>query len=249
MERNIWRASYGSFPPFTCPRCSTGKLRMKKDSKQVFEPHHSKSEHGEPGWGEWDITARFICFLVCSNSFCGEVVTATGYESYREEEYGGEDGPETVTHESLQPKMLWPAPYVIKVSAKLSADCKRLLISSFEQLWMDQATCANRLRSFVEHLLDDLGVKRVVTRANGSKYEKTLGTLIKEFDLLRPGHKPALEALRNVGNLGSHGTKLKFDTILSAYELLEDALEDLVEGKRARLDALAQKLSDKNGLL
>lgn len=248
MQRNLWRKQYSSYPSLPCPRCSKG-LKLQKDSKQTYEPSYSKIDHGEEGWTPYQITARFTALLQCHNAFCGEVVTVTGAVDFEEHQYYDGEEMQVDINEYMRPKFLYPAPPVIKVSQKLSDDCKRLLRSSFEQLWVDEATCANRLRSFVEHLLDQLGISREGTRPDGSIFEKKLAVRIDEVEKQKPGHKSALNALRNVGNLGTHGTKLKFDTVLDAFELLENALDDLVDGKQARLDALSLKLSDKKGQL
>lgn len=249
MDRHIWRTHYSSFPTLPCPRCFKKGLKIVKDGKQTYEPAYSKMAHGGEGWSPYDIAGRFTAALQCQSPFCGEVIAVAGAVDFQEEEYHyGEDLQVHIT-EYMRPKLMWPAPPVIDVPRNLSDDCKRLLKSSFEQLWADQATCANRLRSFVEHLLDQLGVTRDGTRQDGSTFEKNLATRIDELEKKNPGHKFALHALRNVGNLGTHGKTLKFDTVLDAYELLESALDDLVGGKKARIEALAKKLSDKTGKL
>jgi hypothetical protein len=243
VDRNIYRNYYNAFPRFPCPRC--GKpVKLLEESKHRLETTYSKNEHDEDGWDtEW-MTERFVCLLVCANKFCGEVITVAGNVT-TSHDMGYEELIGEYDHYTsyFVPKSITPAPHIISVSKKLSADCRNHLIKSFDLFWMDAGACANRLRIFVEHLLDQFQIPRSGLNCKGKEHELKLFRRIDLLDEAKPGHKDTFDALRNVGNYGSHQGKAKQETLLDCYELLEQVLADLVDGKRARLEGIAKKLA------
>jgi len=241
MNRTLWRNYYPGFPILPCPRCNKLSLKTDRESKRILIPVHEEKRREKPDTSIFEWTARFQCFLVCEEPRCGEVVSVSGAVDY--EEY--DDREEDVFHifETLRPMSMYPAPPIIAVSRKLSKEARGHLIASFGLIWPDPASCANRIRVFIEQLLVDFGVAPTRIDSKGKEVKRTLPERIEDLEATMPGHKSTFDALRKVGNIGSHEGRLKFETALDAYEILEVALEDLVDGRRARLDALKQKLS------
>lgn len=249
VERNIWRPYYNAFPKFPCPRCTSGHLVLSKDSRQTMETAYSVNQQTNSSWElEW-ITERFICFLVCGNTACGEVVTVCGRVTHEQHEQYDEDSQEMEYFNSVfySPTQMQPAPPVFAVSKKLSKDCAAHLRKAFELLWVDPASCANRIRIFVEYLLDQFAVPRVGVNKKGQDYDMNLAQRIEYLELQKPGHKDAFNAMRNVGNYASHQGKAKFDTLIKCFEVLEEMLKDLVDGRKNRLEKLTAELSVKDG--
>lgn len=84
-------------------------------------------------------------------------------------------------------------------------ECAKQLSRAFELYWTDKAAAANRLRFFVECLMDHFNVP---TKGKGQKKESHVLDLFERIvasDIVIPSHKDALEAMRHVGNNGSHG--------------------------------------------
>ncbi|WP_446737714.1 DUF4145 domain-containing protein [Rhizobium sp. CFBP 13644] len=67
-------------------------------------------------------------------------------------------------------------------------------------------------------------------------------TQVNELEKLHPGHKQTFDALRRVGNEGSHSGEEKRDNLLNCFEVLERVLQDLVDGKKARLENWQQQM-------
>lgn len=246
MERKHWKRSYGYFPQFSCPRCSKGSLRATKD-KYKREPKHVTDmlrEHeiqGETSEG------RFIAMLKCSNRMCGEMVAIVGdYESNSTIDHGPDGGLEVFWDDIFRPTSMHPAPPIISWPKSIDGAAKMHLLISFELFWVDLAACANRLRIAVEFLLDLLGIPR--ERPLGEKGRKSLDLAerITRLGAGRPGHESALNALRHIGNIGSHHGMVDFESVLDCYELLEDAMVELLERRRERLEAIAQRINDEN---
>ncbi|WP_189524044.1 DUF4145 domain-containing protein [Mesorhizobium sp. M8A.F.Ca.ET.165.01.1.1] len=226
-----------------------GPSSLMKDTLQIWETGYSKKEQNDPEWELHWLTERFIGFLECGNKFCGEIVTVCGsvhrqhHEQY-EEALGGEVSFDNTYY---SPSLIHPAPPVFAVSKKLNKDCAAHLRKAFELLWVDPASCANRIRIFVERLLDQFGVPCVGVNKKGDDYDMNLAQRIEFLEGQKPGHKDAFDAMRNVGNYGSHQGKAKFDTLIDCFEILEEMLKDLVDGRKSRLEKMTAALLVKGG--
>ena len=244
-----WRSNYSQFPKFTCPRCSKGKLHLKASSLEAIEPAHSQREHSDEAWEPDWIRERFTCFLVC-DGVCGEVVVVSGLRTHSYNvDYDDETGEEVVFEGQYHhPKLFYPALKIISVSKKLNKQCGEDLTSSFALLWVDPAACANRIRTFIEHLLDQFGIERLGINKHGEEYKLNLMQRLEKLEAVKPDHKATLSALKKVGDFASHQGKAKFDTLIKCYELLEYALADLVDGKKDRMKKLTAELLDGDDL-
>ncbi|WP_080664663.1 DUF4145 domain-containing protein [Rhizobium leguminosarum] len=241
MEKYRWRSQYSVLPSLPCPRCK-GTVSLAKDSLSLREPQYSQSARYKEDWHYYDVDQRFTCFLVCDQRFCGEAVAVAGVVGHDVEIVDGEYGPETEYPSFYYPKSMVPAPRPFTVSKKLSDECKADLYNAFTLIWVDAAACANRLRSFVEHLLDQLGVPRKVP-----KTRSTLDDRIKLFGAQHPDHLEIMQALREVGNAGSHGGRSAFDDIIECFVLAEWLIKNLIEREIDEITAIARKLSQKHG--
>lgn len=248
MDRKIWRKSYGSIPGLPCPRCKPGTLRS---NSKLF--YRKQPKYVTTGLSELELhdvsEGRFTCFLTCDYGFCGEVVAVSGdFRSHDEYVFN----PDTEEHDvfedkALVPKSMVPAPPIIKWPEKLDSVPRQHLFHSFELFWMDRGACAGRLRIFIEALLDQLGVVREGIKRNGKKGTLDLSERIDELDKMKPGHKAALDALRHVGNFGSHEGDADFEDLIVCYDILETTLVELIEDKRAKLDAEIAAIIDRKG--
>ncbi|WP_164830052.1 DUF4145 domain-containing protein [Sinorhizobium medicae] len=188
---------------------------------------------------------RFVALLKCDVAHCGEVVAVGGN---RVAEFFEDWNAHRQWWESvLVPMLVRPAPHIIPVSKNLSDACAMQLRKAFELYWLDKAACANRLRIFVERLMDHFQVPTQKLDKKGKPYDLNLSQRITEFDKMKPGHKDALDALRHVGNYGSHEGQGDMDALLDCFELLEDALAELIDEKKAMLAAKAKKLIQNKG--
>ncbi|MBO9172460.1 DUF4145 domain-containing protein [Rhizobium sp. L245/93] len=245
MDKRIWRRAYSAFVRLPCPHCATGLLKLDNGTLLRHEPAYSKQERSEAGGALQLLTERFSCHLICDKSFCREAVVVSGFVSIDEQFSNDEDG-EVSSYETtfFWPKAMFPAPPVIAVSKKLSQDCKIDLHAAFALLWTDYAACANRLRIFVEHMLDQLDVSR--RSEDGKERELYLSQRIALFGQTHPHHALSLNALREVGNRGSHAGKAEFSDLVDCFYLLQHPISDLID-KPHELDAgIAQRLIEKN---
>lgn len=142
---------------------------------------------------------------------------------------------------------MYPAPPIITWPDKLNKTTAEHLRAAFGLFWSDRGSCANRLRIFVEVFLDDLQVPRDGLKRNKRQGKFDLSERIDALDAARRGHSKALTALRHVGNAGSHEGDADFEDLLDCFELLEDVLIELIDERRAKLEAKADALISRKG--
>ncbi|WP_164517751.1 DUF4145 domain-containing protein [Rhizobium sp. TAL182] len=161
--------------------------------------------------------------------------------------YEDRESREECLGESLIVRHIYPAPHIIEVSGELPSECVEHLELAFELYWVDKAAAANRLRILVERLMDHFDVPAERNGKNNKTHTLNLSERIDEFEKMTPGHKDALDALRFVGNYGSHAGQSDQKALLDAFEILEGALSELVDNKKAKLAAKAKALIQSKG--
>jgi hypothetical protein len=137
---------------------------------------------------------------------------------------------------SLVPKAIYPAPPIIEFPAKTPPEVIRELKISFGLFWNDLGSCANKLRVSVERVLDHFG-------SSG----RTLYERIGEFQKTYPEQAAIFDALRQVGNVGSHSGDNSRATILDAFEVYEYALFELFGSHREYFNSLRKKIVARKG--
>ncbi len=238
MDRNIWKRSYGSLPPLPCPRCGKSKL-ARKGEIQREEPAHITRELEEQGLQGECSEGSFVALMVCKGAFCGGLVTVAGDYRWDEHFHTGEDGEQdSYTTYDYRIFSMRPGPPLIEVPKQLNDDAKRHLKKAFELFWTDFASCANRLRIVVEYLLDQFNIER--DNAKGDPLN--LASRIEKLTKTKPELAVYLNALRWLGNAGSHDGIVDFDDLLSCFDMLEHAMVELLEGREEKRRAEANRI-------
>lgn len=252
MKRDLWATAFAetAIPNFPCPQCATGVLRLIKEGLREEGPPESNMEPWELNWR----SSRFTAFLRCTQSECGEYVAVSGgfevYEEYIEE--GHAWGPGRL----LRPELFFPAPPIITIPVNTPNAIKMPLLKSFQLFWVDPASSANKIRSSLEALLTKFRVPRYTKRKGKRRQRLTLHDRIKHYELKlsktqkgtgSPAVEKLLNALRFVGNVGSHQEVLERDVLLDAFEIYEHILEELIGKRPEAIQALAAALIASRG--
>lgn len=241
VSKSLWRRRYphpfsASFP---CPRCKDGMVRIGSNSMTVVEPEHSKRHHAddnfEPDW----ISSAFTGMLICDNTQCGEVVAVSGTTSeemaYDEDDYGLPIGQhwETVYH----PASMYPAPPLFTLAEQFPDTVKAELKLAFQLFWADLSASTSRLRTSLERVLDDRGIPAFKPGKKGKQVRLFLNERIDMFEQSTsdPDSAESMEALRVVGNLGTHGDQVKLDDYLNLLDVYEDALTEIYTQKKVAM--------------
>lgn len=253
LDQSQWTLKFSveAIPSFTCPRCKRGALALHNGAV-VEEPAHSKFASKLDGWEPDWTQERFMLALKCGISKCGEIVCVIG-ETTQEPMDMEEDGYFSYASR-LIPKSMYPAPPIIKFPDNMPDEVARELELAFQVYWSDEGSCATKIRTSVERLMDHFGIAKsacVKKKANSSKPGRrvrlTLYDRIERF-IKQTGkviHQDHLHALRVVGNLGIHQNELTRTDLLDAFEVYEHALAELVGKKSTQIAKLAKKLKRK----
>jgi hypothetical protein len=248
MDRKLWKVYFSDLytPRYPCPRCERGHLTRHPKSTYRLRPAYVTFDMYE----EDPSTApeRFVMFLRCTEPLCGEVVTVAGDVSPSAEQ--GSEG-ETEWVDYFVPHSMKPAPPIFPLPKQLPPPVRGELILSFELFWIDTRVCASRVRTAMERLMDHFKVAKttVVARPGKSGKRRRLD-LSARIDKLpkRIGssdYSTILHALRELGNLGTHGDAIKRATMLDAYRLCEIALTKLFEDESETAEAIIKRIKAK----
>ncbi len=111
---------------------------------------------------------------------------------------------------------------------------KRAIESASQVIWLNPSSAANRLRAAIEHLLTELGVSK-----SGPTHKR-----VKVLAKSREDVATVLEAVKWIGNDGSHRTVLPLKDVLEGVALLERALTLVYDRSAEDLDQLARAIND-----
>lgn len=234
--RSLWNETFleNEIPALPCPWCDRGNLRYLNKTLRVEEPEADKIAEQSGEITPLDVRYRFHLFLKCAVSTCGQVVSVHGDAELYENKSWRHD--EDRFCYALCPKGMHPAPPLATIPPETPDRVVDELRVAFSLFWVDLGSCANRLRISVERVLDEFGLP-----------EGTLFSRIKEFESADPAHAKTFDALRFVGNVGSHEGAVTRETILDSFEIFQDALAELYAKRSTRIEALRQKIIASKG--
>ena len=238
----MWRRSFPNFPSYKCPTCRRGILALVAETEKRLEPSYAKQAHAERGYHPYEDQTRFSCLLQCSRPSCGEVVSVNGNIIF-DVAIDIVNGAFTETYfAEYLPKSMFPPPVVVRLPDNLPKACADHLKAAFKLMWMDTGASANRIRTFVEVLLDHFEIAREGPGKTGKISRYNLNQRIKLFEEQKPGHETLYEALRIVGNDGSHEGEVEWETLLKAFQLTDYLIEVLFEDRGESMRAIAREI-------
>lgn len=246
MNRDLWKQQLTEHvcPAWTCPTCGKGTVVLIPKSLTRKEPVLSKKARSHEEWGPDWTSYVFTAWAQCSYSSCNEEFLISGTGSI-ESEYN-EDGEEDF-QSYFYPTLILPTPDIIKIPEKCPDGIAKELRSSFRLYSLHGAACAGRIRVALEGLMDFLGVPKKKRNKIGKFDDLNLHKRIDAFAKIDLTHGSQLMALKWLGNAGSHSDEeVSSIDLLDAFEILEDALSELIDGRSARVAALAKKLTKKH---
>lgn len=257
MKTEDWthkRFTKSKFPHWKCPTCNSAALISDNQiiEKPSSEAQNFPKEYFNENTGNNEpypdiedfpgLNGRFSIFLRCPNSSCKEYVQVSGVMSsefyYYNEEY---------SHELVNfycPKYIDPPIQIISIHENYPERIKSILNDSFLLYWIDNSACANKIRTAVEFVLDEIKIQKRQLNKKKRKYEKL--NLHRRIELLdKKDYKAScyLMSIKWIGNSGSHLDTLTNINVLHAYELLDKALNRLFIKDEERLENLSKKIN------
>lgn len=219
----------GSWPRLPCGACTTGELQIGKPTEIDVAARYKD----DPGWEpEW-IHGHFSVQAECTNRECRSIALIAG--RMKVDADVDERGHWYGQYETFfELKYCEPALRLLAVPDGTPDDVKRAIESASQVIWLSPSSAANRLRTAIEQLLTDLGVSK-----RGSTHKR-----IENLVASRPDVAIVLEAVKWIGNDGSHTAALPLKDVLEGVALLERALTLVYDRSAEELDQLARDIND-----
>jgi hypothetical protein len=254
VDRKFW--SYYSFTkqyckPFPCPTCGRGILKVQEGTLfSEWTAYTRKYRKEDPNWEPECDQGRCSCRFVCGNDSCRDVVAAAG----RVDTGCGETPEQPGYYCIFGPEFFTPSVKIIPIPDQCPTDVAAEIELAFQVFFSDFAGAINHLRKSVECILDYLDIPRqqMVTDKKTGKKRKRIRDLhnrIAEFRKKDPTLADRLEAIKWIGNRGSHSSRVKADDVFDALDLVEDFIYEHFEKKGKRIVALTQKIIKRKGPL
>lgn len=239
------RNAKDGFPLFTCNNC-------KADLQKITNLNSSESEasralHAHDAWEpEW-IEGNFTAISTCQS--CSDKVYIVG--TYSINEYVDEDengNPHLDYEEVFNIKYMTPTIELLKVTSKCPEEVKKHIESAAEVIFANPDLAANRLRASIEALLTEQKTPRYKTNKKNKRYKLTTHNRI---ELLTEKNKEVgvlLEAVKWIGNDGSHESSLSFSDIIDGLEIYSLALSFLYDDSSAAIKKKAAIINKNKGI-
>lgn len=223
------------WPSVSCPVCQKGELITV--NVVVIESTESRRAQAHEWWEPDCITGLFTAQLRCQRRSCAEVVVAIG--KMRVGHNAGARGWDDQYVRHLQLQHMSPAPSIVAVVESCPEAVRARLDEAARVIWSDPSAAANRLRLAVEQVLDDQGVPRVNSKGSGLKTHDRIMKFRKQNQRVAD----ALEAVKWIGNQGSHEDSLTQIDVINGARILAHALELLYDTRPEEIRRLVEGIN------
>ena len=225
---------------YPCPKCKKGQLVPDQSSFKVFEPAFSKEDHKLDAWEpEW-ISRRFSLVCVCNIESCGEVSIVSGLGTV--DAWYDHQQHRSAYYSAFEIRSFNPAPPLIRVPVGTPEKVTKLLDKSFALYWVDLSAAANAIRASLEALLDEVGIPRTQKTSGDKTHTINLHRRLIIWSEQEQDYADFCMALKDVGNLGSHGEDVLDEHFFGVLQIYKYLLTQLYENDAAKMKALASKI-------
>jgi hypothetical protein len=140
-----------------------------------------------------------------------------------------------------------PALKILLPPARTPEAVTRAIESAAAIMWADPSAATNRLRVAIDEVLTAYGMPRF-RNANGKRWRIPTDRRIKEFRDYEYDVADTLEAVKWIGNQGSHETGISATDVLDGADLLSYALKRLYDDSDERIRRQVQAVNKRRGL-
>lgn len=244
LQRLATRIYKASWPTFPCRGCGHGLHKITNLNQSETET--SKESHADDNFEpEW-IHGNFVAISTCQN--CKDNVYIVGTYGVEEMYFEDEDGiPRGEFSEVYTIKYMTPAYQLLRLPKHCPESTKLLIDEASEVFFINPDLCANRIRTSIDSLLTDQKIPRFKTNT-GKRRKLATHTRI---ELLKSSNRDVaglLEAVKWIGNEGSHGSSLSFADIIDGLEIYGLALDILYDKSTAAIRKKASLINRNKGI-
>jgi Domain of unknown function (DUF4145) len=208
---------------------------------------------GREDWSPGDAEYRFSALLECKNHLCREVIAIAGhghgyYEQvyYSDPETGDSESDMTYT-EKFYPNYINPSPALIVIPTLCPKNIKEELSKAFISSWGDPYAALNYIRSSVEQLLGHLKIESMQIKPSGESIRIPLHNRILILSTQNKLIGDCLQAIKWLGNAGSHADEISRNDVYDALDIIEMVLDDLFVRHREKLISLISVINEQKG--
>lgn len=225
---------------YSCPDCGSTPLQQ-----EAFERYH-RDDGSHPDFDHTWVTLTFSARLKCFNQACGRIVhcVGTGYveEGHEEDEENG--GWKNYYYDVFEPTFFEPPLVIFEVPDACPDTVAICLRDSFRVFFASPTGALNEARSAIELLLDAQKIPR--TKPTGGKL-----TLADRIDWLSTDtssttpispYADILDAVRALGNLGSHKNDVTPSEVLDCYRITMHLLDKLYSSREQEVDEITRSV-------
>ena len=207
---------------------------------QFDETAESRSRHYDEDFHMMDVDFVFCSVLECKS--CGNIVACCGIGGYDPEPVYENGDPSVDYIKIFVPRFFSEPLPVIKFGPWPKTLLEQVKLS-FQVFFCDLGAAANHIRSSVEELLTGLEIP--LQDENGKRIP--LDRRIQIFRETDAENAERAEALKLIGNVGSHAGTLTKDDVFDLYDILEILLEDIYVGHYRSIRRKVQEINRNRG--
>lgn len=237
----------GTWPRVLCPECLEGTLALKSTSPYPDVKSRTHIELVRRNLdGPDELSGSFTGVLECDNHGCGREVVIAGDWAFSWVFDEVQERERLVDFFVL--RYITPAPQLLLTPKRTPSKVVESIAMASSVLWTSPDLAATQLRLAVEELLNARGVKRTFITAKRKRKRLSAQERLETFAKTHPEVVHALEAVKWIGNAGTHESGLTVDDVVTGAKFLELALRRLYDTNEAELLATAKEINRRRGL-
>jgi len=230
-----------STPSWRCPSCGGGYFTLVENTLSSQWSAETKKYSKHPAFDHDWVDIRFTANLICSNNRCAETAVIAG--SGKVDVEPSDDGSSLDYVNYFYPKYFYPSPELIDIPAKCPSEVTEQLQKAFILSWGDPVAAGNQIRIAVEKLLDVRRVRKTVIGKTGRRQRISLHDRIIGLEKSNSQLSQYLQAIKWIGNAGSHNDTLSQEDIYSALDIFEHVLDFLYADDKKNLGTLVRQVN------
>jgi hypothetical protein len=209
--------------------------------------HEGSRDAVHEGWIEpEDLKGTFATQLRCTNPECGRQLAVAGkWRCIAEADYDNRalEYPDLLLVQYVSPPLR-----IITPPARTPQKVVDAIDAANSVIWINPSAAANQLRQAVEELLTHLKVVRTAVSKKGKRVRLSTHARIELYRAKNHEVAQALEAVKWIGNSGSHEGRLTIANVLEGADYLSLALRKLYDRTDATHLANAAKVNSRRGV-
>ena len=182
VNRTLWGQSFfgTNVPAWPCPTCRVGLLELEPKSLHERPSADTVTQIRELYFEADMYRGVFVAMLSCSNGRCKEAVALSGVSTQEEVNDPANFDEQEVIAVHL-PLTFQPPVMLITIPEATPEPVVSQLRAAEAQAFAHPAAAGNSVRSAVERLLDDRGIRKTITNKRGNRTRNPLHSRIEEF--------------------------------------------------------------------